>query len=359
MNSLTQFLPRFFNKLSPKNGDVIASKYRILQQCGSGSFSTVYKCQDLEKHQIVAIKFFSDLDTNFSSEAKVSEFLTKHDLYKDFFLNYKGAFMWNHHFCIVTDFFGISLYQAFQLRNFQPFPIYSVKFIVSKIARAVNLMHQYGMIHTDIKLENILLPPGFDWQFGFEERSISEPMSPILKTSQFSFSIELSNPASVPLDVRLIDFGCVAHSDQTNTQLVSTREYRAPEILMGLPWNEKCDSWSLGCLLIEMLTGSISFDAIDDLTHLFLIQHIIGPFPDWMIKSCTKKPIIEAFYSGLINPSFLSEESKKRYLALPALRQIIHYDSDLLNLALSLLDPNPNTRASIKEILNNPFLNIY
>ena len=49
----------------------------------------------------------------------------------------------------------------------------------------------------------------------------------------------------------------INHHFQTDIQ---TRHYRAPEIILGLNYNEKADIWSFGCLLLEMLTGEYFFD---------------------------------------------------------------------------------------------------
>lgn len=54
--------------------------------------------------------------------------------------------------------------------------------------------------------------------------------------------------------IRLIDFGSATFEDQYHSAVVSTRHYRAPEVILGLPWNYPCDIWSVGCILIELLT---------------------------------------------------------------------------------------------------------
>ena len=60
----------------------------------------------------------------------------------------------------------------------------------------------------------------------------------------------------VPLSsaIRLIDFGSATWENQYHSSVVSTRHYRAPEVILGMPWSYPCDSWSVGCILIELLT---------------------------------------------------------------------------------------------------------
>ena len=335
--------------------------------CGSGSYSIVYKCFNQDNGEILAIKAFNiGRDNSGEEEEGFYKRLNYIDYFSEYFLPFKDQFIYHGHFCIVSECYGISLYQALQIRQFKLFPIDAIKFIILKIAKALSLMHLNGMIHTDVKLENILLPPGFDCIHGFNQIDcpISEPSSPLLSSSNITVSFSQINSSQysqtlVPLDVRLIDFSSIVSIYNKNTHLATTRAYRAPEIMMGIQWDEKCDSWSLGCLLLELLVGSICFDAEDDLSHLFLIQHIIGPFPDWMINATTKKGIHDAFFCGLISPSFLPDGQKDCYLKKPALREILNFDSSLLELTLKLLDPDPKTRLSVSDAIDHPALEAF
>jgi dual-specificity kinase len=73
------------------------------------------------------------------------------------------------------------------------------------------------------------------------------------------------NPASKPrkelLDTRikLIDFGSAIFDCDYHSSVVSTRHYRAPEIILGIPWSFPCDIWSLGCMFVEFYTGAAVF----------------------------------------------------------------------------------------------------
>ncbi len=59
--------------------------------------------------------------------------------------------------------------------------------------------------------------------------------------------------ARAPLQV--IDFGSATFEDQHHSSIVSTRHYRAPEVILGLGWSFPCDMWSVGCIMVELLTG--------------------------------------------------------------------------------------------------------
>ena len=58
--------------------------------------------------------------------------------------------------------------------------------------------------------------------------------------------------------IKVIDFGSATFSDQYHSTVVSTRHYRAPEVILGLGWSFEADIWSIGCILVELVTGSAS-----------------------------------------------------------------------------------------------------
>ena len=60
--------------------------------------------------------------------------------------------------------------------------------------------------------------------------------------------------------VKVIDYGnAYPHHDQ-RCSYVQSRAYRAPEVVLGLPYSPKVDMWSLGCILMELFTGKLLFD---------------------------------------------------------------------------------------------------
>lgn len=94
--------------------------------------------------------------------------------------------------------------------------------IIRQVLTALLKLKQLGLIHADLKPENIMLV----------------------------------DPARQPYRVKVIDFGSASHVSKTvcNTYLQS-RYYRAPEIILGLPFCEAIDMWSLGCVVAELFLG--------------------------------------------------------------------------------------------------------
>ena len=65
---------------------------------------------------------------------------------------------------------------------------------------------------------------------------------------------------------------------------MSTRHYRAPEVILQLDWSFPCDLWSMGCLLVELFTGKPLFQTFDNREHLRMMEVILGSFPRGMIS---------------------------------------------------------------------------
>lgn len=75
-------------------------------------------------------------------------------------------------------------------------------------------------------------------------------------------------------EIRLIDFGSATFQDEYHSSVVSTRHYRAPEIILGLGWSFPCDIWSIGCILVEFFTGDALFQTHDNLEHLAMMEAV-------------------------------------------------------------------------------------
>ena len=65
---------------------------------------------------------------------------------------------------------------------------------------------------------------------------------------------------------------------------IQSRSYRAPEVVLGLPYGPRIDIWSLGCIFCELLTGRVLFANDSVQTILARIQSLLGPFPAHMLE---------------------------------------------------------------------------
>ena len=101
----------------------------------------------------------------------------------------------------------------------------------------------------------------------------------------------------------MIDFGGATYNDERKSSVVNTRQYRAPEVILGVGWSTPSDLWSAGCILAELCRGELLFATHDNLEHLALMERCIGPFSRRMLKRA-KQGQQQTEFSTLANQAF-------------------------------------------------------
>lgn len=93
----------------------------------------------------------------------------------------------------------------------------------------------------------------------------------------------------MPIDcrIRVIDFGGATFRDEHHSVIINTRQYRAPEVVLGIfnlemGWDTTSDLWSLGCILVELYTGELLFPTHKDYEHLGMLEKLLGRMPGHM-----------------------------------------------------------------------------
>ena len=95
------------------------------------------------------------------------------------------------------------------------------------------------------------------------------------------------------MQFQILDFG-LARADSVNTTprltyYIVTRYYRAPEVILGLPYDAKVDIWSLGCILGEMLFKDVLFMGEDEIDQWHKITKKLGTPPPAMLQRCSRR----------------------------------------------------------------------
>ncbi|CAK0805530.1 unnamed protein product, partial [Prorocentrum cordatum] len=89
--------------------------------------------------------------------------------------------------------------------------------------------------------------------------------------------------------IRLIDFGNATYEDEHHSSIINTRQYRGPEVILAVGWNELSDVWSMGCILMELYTGELLFGTHENLEHLALMEAILDQsLPTSMLSKAPK-----------------------------------------------------------------------
>ena len=88
---------------------------------------------------------------------------------------------------------------------------------------------------------------------------------------------------------KIIDVGSAVLGHDVHFSYVQTRGYRAPEVMLGLPWGEKVDMWGVGCILAELLLGQQLFHG-PSVEHVLAAQQaVLGPLPEHMIRNAATR----------------------------------------------------------------------
>jgi serine/threonine-protein kinase PRP4 len=176
--------------------------------------------------------------------------------------------------------------------------------------------------------------------------------------------------------LKLCDFGSASTVQECEiTPYLVSRFYRAPEIMLGLEYNESVDMWSIGCVLYELYTGKILFSGKDNNEMLYQIQEIKGRFSNKLLnkakfldKHFDKDRVFELHKIDPITKQPLIEKVKfpkptkdlKQILvaATPTAQQQSEHKRlmDFADLLLKMFELTPARRIKVDEALKHPFI---
>lgn len=237
-------------------GDLIAGRYQVQEYLGSAAFSTAIQCYDFVTNQAVCLKVITNnkdfLDQSLD-EIKLLSIVKNacNDNLDDYnLLRIHDYFYYKEHLFLVTELLRDNLYEFYSYNLNSGDEIYfnlkRLKSVAKQILVALEYIHNLGMIHCDLKPENILI------------KSYSRCL------------------------IKVIDLGSSCFIKDHLSSYIQSRSYRAPEVILGLPYGRKIDIWSVGCILAELFTGEVLFLNDTLSTLLARVEAIIGTIPAHM-----------------------------------------------------------------------------
>ncbi|XP_015205091.1 dual specificity protein kinase CLK4b isoform X1 [Lepisosteus oculatus] len=327
------------------SGDVLRARYEIVCTLGEGAFGKVVECIDHEKGGArVALKIIKNFDRYREaavSEVEVLEQINSLDCDRKYAcVRMLDWFDHHGHICIVFELLGLSTYDFLKENGFMPFPMDQIREMTYQIFRAVRFIHRSKLTHTDLKPENIL----------FVNSDYYMEYNPRMKRDERT----LKNP-----DVKVVDFGNATYDHEHHTSVVSTRHYRAPEVILELGWNQACDVWSLGCILIEYYLGLTLFQVSythDSKEHLAMMERVLGPIPTHMLQKTRKRRYVHHDRLDWDEHSSAGRYVRKhcrplkQYMASKSLEH-----EQLFDLIGKMLEYDFSKRISLDQALKHPF----
>lgn len=251
------------------------NQFKSLQLLGQGTFGKVLKCLDTYTNQFVAVKIIRSIDRYreaAKTELRILSTILQNDPTGQFqCLLLKDYFDYKDHICLVTNLYGKSVYDFMCSNGIARFPGSHIQAIARQLIRSTCFLHDLGIIHTDLKPENILL-----CDESFNEYQLPPDIVETLSTRRKLASNNgmrkiLKNP-----EIKIIDFGSAIFVNEYHPPVISTRHYRAPEIVLGLGWSYPCDIWSIACILIELVLGESLYPIHENFEHLAMMERING-----------------------------------------------------------------------------------
>ena len=321
-----------------------SQQYHVLRKLGQGTFAKVMLCQPYSASTSgsdsssrasgspVAIKIVHAIKRYHESTLIEAKMLRDAQRAKcEGVVRLLDDFVFDGHVCLVFPSHGPSIFQVLEKNDFAPFDLQTIRSVATSLLNTLQSLRSLKIIHTDIKPENILFKKGSLFTTYINGRAVVSPVNP---------------------EVVLIDFGSAQYDNEYKWDVVQTRNYRAPEVILSEgEWSMESDMWSAGCVLGEMVLGRLLFKTDDDVYHLEDMEQLVGP--------CWGSYRREA--DQLLRKSHRTQRNSH-----PRLKSIVMnaehaprtMKSDLLDLLTGMLHLDPAKRLRPTEALSTPFLKV-
>ncbi|XP_017539989.1 homeodomain-interacting protein kinase 2 isoform X2 [Pygocentrus nattereri] len=236
----------------------MTNTYEVLEFLGRGTFGQVVKCWKRGTSEIVAIKILKNHPSYARQgqiEVSILARLSTESADDYNFVRAYECFQHKNHTCLVFEMLEQNLYDFLKQNKFSPLPLKYIRPVLQQVATALMKLKSLGLIHADLKPENIMLV----------------------------------DPARQPYRVKVIDFGSASHvSKAVCSTYLQSRYYRAPEIILGLPFCEAIDMWSLGCVIAELFLGWPLYPGASEYDQIRYISQTQGLPAEYLLSAGTK-----------------------------------------------------------------------
>jgi len=241
----------------------------------------------------------------------------------------------------------------------------AIRAVALQLDDALAFLHTNGLIHTDLKTENVMF---------VHKDYTSEPITPencacpeaVVRSSSSSSSSRHGSHSPVPmtthvprsLEVKLIDLGNAVCNTRPHHSVIGTRHYRPPEVLLGIEWECPSDMWSVGCILVELYTGQTLFQTHHNREHLAMIERVLGPFPPSMLRRASHNALKYFDDHGrVVFPEPGSGVTTAYVDAMKPLNVIIPPEThpELFDLVRRMLAYEPSERITAAQAVLHPF----
>ncbi|XP_039123605.1 cyclin-dependent kinase F-4-like [Dioscorea cayenensis subsp. rotundata] len=280
-------------------------RYKVIKEVGDGTFGTVWRAINKQNGEVVAIKKMKKKYYSWEECINLREVKSLRRMNHPNIVKLKEVIRENNILYFIFEYMECNLYQLMKDRG-KPFSEVEVRNWCFQIFQALAYMHNRGYFHRDLKPENLLVTKD------------------MIKIADFGLAREVS-------------------SQPPYTEYVSTRWYRAPEVLLqSSMYDSAVDMWAMGAIISELLTLQPLFPGTSEADEIYKICSIIG------------NPSYSSWAEGLHLADMMNYQFPQ-FACVHLSALIPSASEDALSLISSLCAWNPKKRPTAAEALQHPF----
>mmetsp|Transcript_7822 Transcript_7822/g.11606 ORF Transcript_7822/g.11606 Transcript_7822/m.11606 type:complete len:677 (-) Transcript_7822:30-2060(-) len=302
--------------------DHIGYRYEIVEPLGKGSFGQVVKVYDVKTKRFLALKMIRNR-ARFHQQARIEVSLLHHLKTNDpdekyHIINMVDYFHFRDHLCITFELLSINLYEFIKNNNFKGLSLGLIRRFAVQMLQSLSYLYKERIIHCDLKPENVLLK------------------------------------SPTKSGIKVIDFGSSCFSNSRIYTYIQSRFYRAPEIILGIPYTCAIDIWSFGCILAELYTGYPLFPGENEAEQLACIMEIFDLPPAALMDKATRK---KHFFSHGQPRVLTNSKGIKHVPGSKSLFSALKCDDELfLSFLKACLTWDPSIRITPGEAIRHPWI---
>lgn len=226
----------------------MTDRFRKIKVLGSGGFGKVYEAVDLHSGETIALKEMFSKTDDWEQCCNMTEVKALQSLNHANIVNLKEVILQDQKLFLVYELLDRDLYRLIDEKRSQRQLIEEdkIKLYIYQLLKGVSYIHKKGYIHRDLKPENLMLT----------EQDF------LLKITDFGIIKDLTQPGA---------------NQAPFTEYVSTRWYRAPEIVLkSTKYDTKIDIFAIGCIMAELYLRMPIFPGNSALDQLHKLCSILG-----------------------------------------------------------------------------------
>ena len=283
-------------------------RYKVLKQLGDGTYGCVLKAVNKQTGEVVAVKKMKKKFYTWEECVQLREIKSLMKLSHPNIVKLKEVIREQNELFFVFEFMEENLYQSMKARD-KPFSEAKIRNIIYQVLQGICFMHRNGFFHRDLKPENLLVAED------------------VVKNADFGLAREIR--ARPPY-----------------TEYVSTRWYRAPEVLLrSRNYNSPIDVWAIGCIMAELYTNRPLFAGSSEPDQIYKICSVMGT----PTQSCWPEGLRLAAQLGFKFPQFV---------ATPLSSLVPQASAEGLQLMADMLKYDPKERPTASQCLQYPFFQV-